>query len=126
MATKTKSSTITRKCRNAKCGKTFHAKDERTRYCSHACGNRHRHNTWFKRAGAALRQLKAKGVKIVVAPDKPKRATKHKLKAKATSKRSGKNKVAKRATVKARVRVHVKAKPEAGEVTGVTTESLPT
>jgi beta-phosphoglucomutase-like phosphatase (HAD superfamily) len=104
MATKAKSSdTITRKCRNAKCGKTFHAKDERTRYCSHACGNRHRHNTWFKRAGAALRQLKAKGVKINVAPDKPKR--KPKAKAKATSKRSGKNKVAKRATIKRTVQL---------------------
>jgi hypothetical protein len=104
MATKTKSSdTITRKCQNAKCGKTFKTKDARTRYCSHACGNRHRHNTWFKRAGAALRQLKAKGVKIVVAPDKPKR--KLKAKAKATSKRSGKNKVAKRATIKARVQL---------------------
>jgi hypothetical protein len=116
MATKTKSSdTITRKCQNAKCGKSFKTKDARTRYCSHACGNRHRHNTWFKRAGAALRQLKAKGVKINVAPDKPKR----KLKAKATSKRSGKNKVAKRATIKARVRLKVKQPKPMPEQIGV-------
>jgi hypothetical protein len=150
MATKTKSKSkrpaaktigkgkFKRVCIHKHCRKTFRTDDARKRYCSAACGNRHRHNTWFKRAAAALRQLKAKGITVKLPIDKATRKVKAKAKPKRKAKAARKparkvarkatrkNKVAKRTTVKARVRVHVKAKPEAGEVTGVTTESLPT
>jgi predicted nucleic acid-binding Zn ribbon protein len=145
MATKTKSKSkrpanktagkgkFVRTCPHKHCHKKFRTDDPRKRYCSAECGNRHRHNTWFKRAAAALRQLKAKGITVKLPAEKRKAKAKAKPKRarkparKVARKATRKNKVAKRTTVKARVRVHVKAKPQtAGTVTGVTTESLPT